>query len=148
MCWVHLYMNLLIIFIIFFQPSDGDATLSLSPPFKSSDFSINFVGGDLELQTAFGLTIACGSSGSVKIRLPPDYAGQVEGLCGDFDGDKNNDGNVTLFDPGNFVSKQYFVPDVENPSDVWVDENSKIFWAFILLLIVIHYLLFRLLKLL
>lgn len=102
----------------FFQPSDGDATLSLSPPFKSSDFSINFVGGDLELQTAFGLTIACGSSGSVRISLPPDYAGQVEGLCGDFDGDKNNDGNITLFDPGNFVSKQYFVPDVENPSDV------------------------------
>ena len=45
----------------------------------------------VRIETDFGLVVENNGDWMVVVRLPNEYRDQMEGLCGDFDGDANND---------------------------------------------------------
>ncbi|CAK8684030.1 unnamed protein product [Clavelina lepadiformis] len=67
--------------------------LTVTPPFSiaARGLSIAFSGINIEMTTRFGLTIIYNGDFNFLVRLSGAYAGLVEGLCGNLNGNPNDD---------------------------------------------------------
>ncbi|XP_048883722.1 IgGFc-binding protein-like [Brienomyrus brachyistius] len=66
--------------------------LQVSLPHSPSPFiSLSLAGQYVTLQTTFGLTVRWDGNHYAQISVPSSYSEQMCGLCGDYDGDSNND---------------------------------------------------------
>lgn len=60
-----------------------------------SRIQVSYKDGKTQLETDFGLHVVLGGNSTVLVALTPDYRGRVYGLCGDFNGDHQDDMAVT-----------------------------------------------------
>ncbi|XP_054475427.1 mucin-2-like, partial [Anoplopoma fimbria] len=99
-------------------------------------YKIRKVGLYLVIESAIGLVVMWDGKTSVRIILEPQHSGEVCGLCGDFDGDGQNDfttqGQLVVSNPLEFanswkVSSQ--CPDVDMNADPCGLRPNRHHWA-------------------
>ncbi|KAM3921837.1 IgGFc-binding protein-like [Leptodactylus fuscus] len=101
--------------------------------FESTKLIVFTSGAHTVVKTDFGLTLSCNDWSHVTVELPNTYKGAVGGLCGDNNGDAEDDvilpGGVKAKTPEEF-GKYWKVEDVEECEDVCPEcskcsENDK-----------------------
>ncbi|XP_075883254.1 mucin-2-like [Nelusetta ayraudi] len=99
-------------------------------------YRIRRVGLYLVLESAVGLAVMWDRKTTVRILLEPQHSGEVCGLCGDFDGDGQNDfttqGQLIVSNPVDFANSwkvSSSCPDVENSTDPCVMRPNRHHWA-------------------
>jgi von Willebrand factor type D domain len=89
-------------------------TLPYRGPCYTIDYSSNFV----SLDSNYGLSVQFDGNWLVVIQVPDDYQSLTHGLCGNNNGNADDDftlsngtyvGNLT--DPGSYIGNSYVVPD-------------------------------------
>ncbi len=95
-------------------------------PYSAPGMKVTLAGNSLRLETNFSLVLEFNGNSDLGIaEVPPSYANLTEGLCGDYDGNPDNDlttsdgDDVSGDDSGHcIVGSNWAVPDPENPR--WV----------------------------
>ncbi|XP_040894160.1 mucin-2-like [Toxotes jaculatrix] len=99
-------------------------------------YKIRKVGLYLVIESAIGLAVMWDRKTTVRILLEPQHSGEVCGLCGDFDGDGQNDfttqGQLVVSNPIEFANSwkvSSSCPDVETNVDPCVATPNRQHWA-------------------
>uniref|UniRef100_A0A8D3DUY0 VWFD domain-containing protein n=1 Tax=Scophthalmus maximus TaxID=52904 RepID=A0A8D3DUY0_SCOMX len=99
-------------------------------------YQIRTVGLYLVVESAIGLAVIWDRKTTVRIMLEPQHSGDVCGLCGDFDGDGQNDfttqGQLVVSNPIEFSNSwkvSSSCPDVESNVDPCKVSPSRHHWA-------------------
>ncbi|XP_044212417.1 mucin-2-like [Thunnus albacares] len=99
-------------------------------------YKIRRVGLYLVIESAIGLAVMWDRKTTVRILLEPQHRGEVCGLCGDFDGDGQNDfttqGQLTVSNPLEFANSwkvSSTCPDVEANVDPCGATPNRHHWA-------------------
>ncbi|KAM9422543.1 mucin-5AC-like [Salvelinus alpinus] len=86
--------------------ADGNAQVVRSTPEEQFPKQISLLGNYLVIEVKSGLILMWDKKTSLFIKLSPQYQGQVCGLCGNYDGNANNDfttrAQATVVDPVEF----------------------------------------------
>ncbi|XP_029578016.1 mucin-5AC [Salmo trutta] len=86
--------------------ADGTAQVVRSTPEEQFPKQISLLGNYLVIEVKSGLILMWDKKTSLFIKLSPQYQGQVCGLCGNYDGNANNDfttrAQATVVDPVEF----------------------------------------------
>lgn len=92
-------------------------------PYTSSIFNVYYDGTTVRCDTDFGLSVTFDGTWVITVSVPSTYNGKMIGLCGNGDGDPDNDltsadgvdvrGQANAF---NLVGDSYVVPDPEQPN--------------------------------
>ncbi|XP_038855714.1 mucin-5B-like [Salvelinus namaycush] len=86
--------------------ADGTAQVVRSTPQEQFPKQISLLGNYLVIEVKSGLILMWDKKTSLFIKLSPQYQGQVCGLCGNYDGNANNDfttrAQATVVDPVEF----------------------------------------------
>ncbi|XP_076823877.1 von Willebrand factor-like isoform X2 [Clavelina lepadiformis] len=98
--------------LIYLKKGTGDDSIQVSDypegPSPPAGFSYNVRIGSIYyiVETNVGIELLWNHENAAKIHLQPNYTGKVCGLCGNFDGDMNNDfalrGGSVVADPDEF----------------------------------------------
>uniref|UniRef100_A0A3B4YFL6 Mucin-2-like n=1 Tax=Seriola lalandi dorsalis TaxID=1841481 RepID=A0A3B4YFL6_SERLL len=99
-------------------------------------YKIRTTGLYLVIESAIGLTVIWDRRTTVYIHLEPGHSGEVCGLCGDFDGNGQNDfttqGQLVVSNPIEFANSwkvSSTCPDVEMNGDPCVANPNRHHWA-------------------
>ncbi|XP_071344358.1 mucin-2-like [Trachinotus anak] len=99
-------------------------------------YRIRTVGLYLVIESAIGLAVMWDRRTNVRILLEPQHSGEVCGLCGDFNGDGQNDfttqGQLVVSNPiefGNSWKVSSTCPDVETNVDPCEKNPNRHYWA-------------------
>ncbi|XP_022611938.1 mucin-2-like [Seriola dumerili] len=99
-------------------------------------YKIRTTGLYLVIESAIGVTVIWDRRTTVHIRLEPGHSGEVCGLCGDFDGNGQNDfttqGQLVVSNPIEFANSwkvSSTCPDVEMNVDPCVVNKNRHSWA-------------------
>ncbi|KAG7245446.1 hypothetical protein INR49_010897 [Caranx melampygus] len=97
---------------------------------------IRTIGLYLVIESAIGVAVMWDRRTTVRILLEPRHSGEVCGLCGDFDGNVQNDfttqGQLVVSNPiefGNSWKVTSTCPDVETSTDPCVANPNRHYWA-------------------
>ncbi|XP_032380519.1 mucin-2 [Etheostoma spectabile] len=99
-------------------------------------YRIRKVGLYVVVESAIGLTVMWDGKTTVRIILEPQHSGEVCGLCGNFDGDGQNDfttqGQLVVSNPLEFANSWKVsseCPDVEINADPCGARPNRLHWA-------------------
>uniref|UniRef100_A0A3P8ZHK1 VWFD domain-containing protein n=2 Tax=Esox lucius TaxID=8010 RepID=A0A3P8ZHK1_ESOLU len=115
---------------------DGTAQVVRSAPGETFPKQISLMGNYLVVEVKSGLILMWDKKTSLFIKLSPQYQGQVCGLCGNYDGNANNDlttrAQATVVDPvefGNSWKVSASCPSVLNVVHPCVSNPYRTSWA-------------------
>ncbi|XP_046889494.1 mucin-2-like [Hypomesus transpacificus] len=99
-------------------------------------YNVRNVGLYLVVESAIGLSILWDRKTTVRIILEPHHMGEVCGLCGDYNGDAQNDfttqSQITVSSVLEFANSwqtSYYCPDAEANTESCVDRPNRHNWA-------------------
>jgi len=101
-------------------------------PFATTSFSIAYSGLLVRYQTNFGLVVEFDGVVTLTVVMPrAPYAGLVWGLCGNNDGDEDNDWTTAygtdvsrVDDRESLLGDSFIVVDSENTAQSYVDRSD------------------------
>ncbi|XP_068596041.1 mucin-2-like [Brachionichthys hirsutus] len=100
------------------------------------EYNIRRVGLYLVMESATGLVVMWDRKTFLHILLKPEHSGQVCGLCGNFDGDGENDFTTSsqlivssVFEFANSWKTSHTCPDVEMNVDACLERPHRQHWA-------------------
>ncbi|XP_078451893.1 IgGFc-binding protein-like isoform X2 [Lampetra planeri] len=88
----------------------------VTPPLVLPGMHVSLSGSYLVLMTNFSLTVRLGWNNQVEVSVPMDYAGQLCGLCGNFNGDIEDD---FLMPNGSLAASETKL------GNSWISDNSS-----------------------
>ncbi|KAM6936957.1 mucin-2-like [Xenentodon cancila] len=99
-------------------------------------YKIRRVGLYIVVESDIGMAVMWDRKTTVRILMEPQHSGQVCGLCGNFDGDGQNDFTIqgqmevsNVLDFGNSWKVYSNCPDVEEHIDTCEGKENRHFWA-------------------
>ena len=97
-------------------------------PYQGSDFKIYYTGLSVRFENTIGISVEFDGYWIIAVSIPPQYANLMCGMCGNDDGNPDNDlvmENGTDVDgnsnAGNLVGDSFGVVDPEQTDTSWVD---------------------------
>lgn len=92
---------------------------------ENDNLKVRMSGSDVTLSTTFGLMVTFDGNHKASVLAPQEFKGKYIGLCGDCNGDPNNDyrtkgGQDVSQDKNryNLIGDSYAVPSVDEDDDV------------------------------